>query len=102
MKILTQEQAAKKYPERKYETYDPMILMVGTRREFQTLQIRNTQHISFGGVHLKLESERYTNGTFRVDGTSLDVDRPDGKHSRVVVWINHLKSIPKVLLAGEK
>ena len=88
MKIYTQKEAAKKFPERKYETYDPMVLAVGTRKEFQQVEIERIEKFALKNGKLtfrfRVKDTRFLEGRFWIDGSSLDIDRAND--TRVVIW----------------
>ena len=83
MRVLTQAQAAKEYPKRKYEKYDKMILIVGTRKEFKQ---QLGQQLVLNGKKLQKVQPLIIDGSVFVEpqGTSLDVNKK--KEMRLVVW----------------
>lgn len=87
MKVLTQKQAAKMFPERKYEEYDPMILIAGTPTEFKKTKLESRMKITVGGKTFKLlPNERTGIDALCCFGECifLDVDRPGDM--RLVIW----------------
>ena len=87
MKVLTQAQAAKEFTDRDYATFDKMLLVTGTRKEFKSIKIEKHGTITVKGKKIQVFPDVSTREDGRVDlfGTQLDVDRD--KDMRLVVWL---------------
>jgi hypothetical protein len=90
IKVLTQGQAAKKYGDHLYREYEPMILVTGTRRDFQ--KYLRTQLVLMNNkearpIELGPPQSLVVDGSTLVEpiGTSLDVNKKEDM--RLVIWL---------------
>ena len=83
LKVLSQKQAHKRYPKRGYDKYDPMLLVVGTRKDFA--KGVKTQLLVNG--KLVQEPQAISDGSWIDEPLGTSVDFDDRKETRLVIWV---------------